>query len=180
MVTAAWIAAIGTVAAFLATSLVIWRDHRLRVEERWEILWDEAQRVEITAGPGRDDSIPGKQGTAVGVTLANNSRRPITNVRVHAVTAVGNNLGTKTKQFIGAGGRFAVFQFPTTDDLWLMVDGIQQFNAYAAVAFTDHSNHLWLSDTDGKVDHITPLSEWWRKLGLRNVRLRRSESHVAR
>jgi protein-S-isoprenylcysteine O-methyltransferase Ste14 len=45
-----WVGAIGTILAFGATSLAIWRGRQLRRIEHSEATWDEALKVTVTTG----------------------------------------------------------------------------------------------------------------------------------
>src|ERR1700724_4068628 len=84
-----WLAAIGTTAAFVATSWVIFRDHRLRRVTSNEEALDEALLVSAKAAPAGDYSTPPDVKTVVMVTVTNKGRRAIRDVDVEARTLVG-------------------------------------------------------------------------------------------
>lgn len=148
---AEWLEAIGTVLAFGATSVVIFRDHRLREKERRERALDDALRVVATAGPSGDYTTkPGEAVTVVLVTVANNGRRAIRDVSILVETLGGRKVGTAVVPLIQSGWHDSR-TFPADDDVWRRVGGSSGVVVNLTVTFLDTLETRWTLLPDGEL-----------------------------
>ena len=152
MLAAAWFAAVGTVGAFAATWFAIWRDHKLRREERDEVLFDEALLVTYRVAPVADNSSPPEVKTAAGVVVHNGGRRPVTHLMARLMWEDGHYIDDRSLDFLQSGHDWT-FQFPVTDDMWVRAGGSPRLGTQVHLSFNDNSGHRWVLHPDGRLDH---------------------------
>ena len=155
---AEWVAGIGTILAFSATSLAIWQGHRLRRIEHAEAMHDEALRVTSAANQGSqyfnvvktDGMVERKSRPMVDVTVFNGGRRQITNVTIEVITSKGQRIGADSVEFIQAG-RDHLFQFDPVDGVWQQFGSSPGIDALVALAFEDIDETKWVLGSDGRL-----------------------------
>jgi hypothetical protein len=160
---AEWVGAIGTILAFAATSVAIWRSHRLRQIEHREAMYDQA--LAVLAQPPEDIDldhlVPGtsviERISKVRVQVDNASRREITRIKVSVVMPTGRLLGEDTLGFLRPGGQHD-FLFDPVEG---MRDKWYRIAASTTMSFEDIDGTLWTSMPNGR-SFRTPLLPRWR------------------
>jgi hypothetical protein len=170
-----WAIAAGTFLAFGATSLAIWRSHRLRQVEHGDAMYDEALKVISSVGQGSDGvrelDATGSYSTRlipkVQVTICNGSRREISNVKVIVTTRAGQNVGSDTLGFLQSG-RDQTFQYDPIDGVWERVGASPVIHGFATLSFEDIDGTLWTSMPNGRLFRTPLLPRWRRRKGQRH------------
>lgn len=180
---AEWIGGIGTVLAFAATSMAIWRSHRLHNQEHAEAMYDESLKVTAKAGQGSeyasvtsaDGTTEKKAQTKVQVTVHNGGRRQVTNVSVEVIARTGEPVGSSSVEFIQAGWDQS-FMFDPIPEVWGQFGSSRGIDALVMLAFEDIDETLWRQDWHGRLLRFPLLiPRWWpRPPGRRHSRHPRS------
>jgi hypothetical protein len=161
---AEWVAALGTIAAFAATWVVISRDHKARRVVQATAAYDAALSVTVTVGPTGKTVTEGQSGEVVStvvtvplVTVTNNSTRTIYDVKVVALIPWGEELGSTLWDEIPPQTAYRLECAPH-DDMWAEGWPAGRLNAVATITFDDAGNTTWLRDSTGTIRRSTDRS----------------------
>jgi hypothetical protein len=143
----AWLAAIGTVAAFGVTTWALVRDHRLREQTAKDAAYDDALKVVVTASFGRTGGADSEW--VIWVKVTNDGRREIRNVDVTLDTVLGRQVGMERIRLVQGGGWSQSVQFPTADDVWARPGG--GLDTRVTTRWTDTLKTRWTLKPDGEL-----------------------------
>lgn len=173
---AEWFGAVAAALAFGVTSLAIWLNHRLRLTEHAEAMFDEALKVTATVGQGSEYvTVSTDQGNErkpipkVAVVVRNLGRRPITNVEVEAHTRTGIDLGHSSVEFIQAG-LDCRFQFDPVDSAYAPFGTNPSVNVMVMLTFEDINETKWMrGPPSDRLLRFPKQKRWHSQPGNRHV-----------
>lgn len=172
---AEWVAAVGTVAAFMGGLYVINRDQESRREQRATAAYDAAVMVTVTVGPA-GKTVPDPEGpagevtnkliTVPLVTVTNGSTRTIYDVEVDLRIPWGEQLGSAEWEEVPPHAVVTMEGAPH-DDMWSKAPGAYAMDLVATLTFEDSGQVAWLRDNRNTIrrsDSNVPTEvPWWRR-----------------
>jgi hypothetical protein len=167
---AEWFGAVAAALAFGTTSLAIWLQHRLRLREHAEALFDQALLVTTTTGAGteyvtetaEDGTKERKPLTKIQVNLHNLSSRPITGVVVEAWSLAGTHIGHGVGNFVQAGAE-PYWLWEPVGDAYAPFGSNPSVRSIVWLTFTDISGTVWVRHHDDRLEAL-PRSRWWHRV----------------
>jgi hypothetical protein len=146
-----WAAAIGTVGTLVGTLMVIRQDHKKQADaERW----DEALLVDGSVVPVTSRWFPnedGTSGTAIGVSVTNNGRRPIEAVTMTVIDPAGETIDERLVGSVPARA-MEQFEIESRPGLWAG----QGLSVTWRVVFRDSASWVWTLSSDRQLHPTTP------------------------
>lgn len=154
---AEWVAAVGTVAAFMGGLYVISRDQGSRREQQALAAYDAALAVTVAVGQTGTTIPEGIPGAIVNtvitvplVTVTNESSRTIYEVSADVKLPSGEQIDATTWEELPPH-TWVPFESQPHDDMWSKRPGTYGLDLVATVMFKDSRGTYWIRDSGGAI-----------------------------
>ena len=155
-------AAVGTVGAFVATWLVLRRDHQRQDEEHEERLWDQALLVTGRAGLAStpDPDYPHGVRPVIFATVTNGTRRPISEVHMTLSTPAGETHSEAPFKAIGPN-TLGSFECEQGTGLFGPTGYVGKWH----ITWVDETGRRWTKKSDGELtlEALPPNRSRWHR-----------------